>query len=462
MDIDYEFLIPLLMGAVLGAVAAWYATSRTRKHRTNFDIPPADDVETSIYRISRELKEFFDETSHPSELLTSSIFLNGVDVFDKSEISTDRLIQTSKGSSVPIACMALEALQRRKLSDKEVDLVAGNIGAYYPWPLFFALRALSKDENKPVVGAVLSQIQSWWLDNHYLPRFIETFISERRKQGEKPSFGSSLEGANRQKIDDIQNFLSRLDNSRVKPLLSEIKHRNRTQLDEAFLNAIGRLWTEAPSDDLLVENDLLAERVELIHKILFSEPPRSVLLVGDSGVGKTVTIKALAKKLKETGWAVFEAGAADVMAGQIYIGQPEQRVQDLIKHLDHRRQVVWFIPNFHEIHYAARWRYNPVGILNMLLPFIVDGAVKVIGEVQTPAYERLVRENKKVSQSFEVVRIDPAGDRETLELAKLWINKQQKAGKSETVTDPTLLEEALALAKQYLSDQAAPGIFWGC
>lgn len=232
-------------------------------------------------------------------------------------------------------------------------------------------------------------------------------------------------------------------------------------MDEAFLNAIGRLWTDAPSDDLLVENDLLAERVELIHKILFSEPPRSVLLVGDSGVGKTVTIKALAKKLKETGWAVFEAGAADVMAGQIYIGQPEQRVQDLIKHLDHRRQVVWFIPNFHEIHYAARWRYNPVGILNMLLPFIVDGAVKVIGEVQTPAYERLVRENKKVSQSFEVVRIDPAGDRETLELAKLWIKKQQKAGKSETGTDPTLLEEALSLAKQYLSDQAAPGNLLG-
>jgi hypothetical protein len=69
MDIDYEFLIPLLMGAVLGAVAAWYATRRTRKHRTNFDRPPADDVETSIYRISRELKYFFDETSHPSELL---------------------------------------------------------------------------------------------------------------------------------------------------------------------------------------------------------------------------------------------------------------------------------------------------------------------------------------------------------------------------------------------------------
>ena len=154
------------------------------------------------------------------------------------------------------------------------------------------------DEYKPVVGAVLSQIQSWWLDNHYLPRFIETFISERRKQGEKPSFGSSLEGANRQKIDDIQTFLSRLDDSQVKPLLSEIKHRNRTQLDEAFLNAIGRLWTDAPSDDLFVENDLLAEGVELIHKILFSEPPRSVLIVGDSGVAQnSLYVGALCKPI---------------------------------------------------------------------------------------------------------------------------------------------------------------------
>lgn len=454
-------MFSLLIGVGLAAVLAWIGKRGRSKRAQVRREPTSADVEAAVYKIANELKDFFENTSHPSELLRSDGFLAGVAVLHESDLSDDRLIGMSKSSSGLISCMALEALKRRDLSEKAVHRIARNVGAYFPWSIFFALRAVSQPDDRPVIGAILAQTQEWWLRNHYLPGFFDEFIRERLKNGEKLSFKNCLDGVNQRRSADMEAFLARLEKNQVEPLLEQISHRNRTLLDESFLNAIGRLWTNESFDDFIVPHDRLDEQVDLVHEILFTDPSRSVLIVGESGVGKTVAIKSLAGKLGKSGWSVFEAGAAEVMAGQSYIGQPEQRVRDLIKHLDRRRKVVWFIPNFHEIHYAARWRFNPVGILNMLLPFVDDGTIKVIGEIQPPAFERLIRENKKVGQSFEVFRIEPLDDTATLQLARTWMEKQLSGSGAEVGIDLDILREAQSLAKQYLSDQAAPGNLLG-
>ena len=51
-----------------------------------------------------------------------------------------------------------------------------------------------------------------------------------------------------------------------------------------------------------------------------------MLLVGEQGVGKTTLIVEALRRL-ERPWFAFQAGAAEVNAGQMYIGKLEARVQ---------------------------------------------------------------------------------------------------------------------------------------
>jgi ATP-dependent Clp protease ATP-binding subunit ClpC len=192
--------------------------------------------------------------------------------------------------------------------------------------------------------------------------------------------------------------------------------------------------------------------------------------VGESGTGKTALVRALAERLRAEQWIVFEAGAGEVIAGQTYIGQMEERVQSIVRQTGGKR-VLWVVPNFHETLWAGRHRYSPVGVLDLLLPSIESGAIKVIGEVPSEAYEQLLRLRPKLRTAMQTCRVAPLSDEETLELGRRWASKH--GTRKDEFEDEVLgvvdlshilpraskrtLREALQLAKQYLGDKAAPG-----
>ena len=53
---------------------------------------------------------------------------------------------------------------------------------------------------------------------------------------------------------------------------------------------------------------------------------------------------------------MFEAGSPDVLAGQKFIGELEERIRDLMRQLAHGRKMLWVIPNFHQLAWAGRHR----------------------------------------------------------------------------------------------------------
>ena len=99
------------------------------------------------------------------------------------------------------------------------------------------------------------------------------------------------------------------------------------------LNAVGRFWSTQRGVETLVEPDGWREALALAESTLRQHPPRSLLVSGEPLVGKTSFLRLLAQRLAADGWSVFEASGADLQADQVYIGQLEGRIRQVVDEL---------------------------------------------------------------------------------------------------------------------------------
>jgi ATP-dependent Clp protease ATP-binding subunit ClpC len=437
----------------------------------------AEEENEDVYALARGLEEFFNATTHPRELLTNETFLRAAELVRGTGLEAYAILVHAVGHDAVLACIALEAVAGRAGNDRVVvDTVLGDINTYYYWPRFFALRALDAHaEGRPVVARLLARLNFTWRDSVPMQALRE-FVAARVRAGEAVTGADILGemqslGLDDEQAADIEQTLAQLGDAVPAPVREEFAGWRGWRETAQFLKGVGRVWESGDgAEGEVFMLDSVAARVAELGAAVKREPARSVLLVGDSGTGKTALVRALSLRLRAEGWLVFEASAADVLAGQTYIGQIEERVQTILRHVKDKR-VLWVMPNFHEAMWAGRHRYSPVGVLDLLLPSIESGALKLVGEVPSEAYEQLLRLRPKLRTAMQTCRVAPLSDEDTVELGRRWAAKH--GTRKDEFEDEVLglvdlshilprastktLREALQLAKQYLGDKAAPG-----
>jgi ATP-dependent Clp protease ATP-binding subunit ClpC len=421
----------------------------------------------------RTVEEFFNATAHPRQLLSNDTFQRAVELARAGTDTTFALLASAAGYDTLGACMSLEAVARRAGEDQLVtDSVLRDVNSYYYWPRFFALRALGAHARGAVLARLLARLNLSWRDDMPM-QFLREFVAERTSSGERVTTDEMMSevrglGLTAEQLAEVNHTLRELGDLLPEALKDEAERWLEVREASEFVKTFGRVWEPdaraAADEGEVFVLDSVAARVAELEAAIKREPARSVLLVGESGTGKTSLVRALAERLRAEQWIVFEAAAGEVMAGQTYIGQIEERVQSIVRQIGNRR-VLWVVPNFHETLWAGRHRYSPVGVLDLLLPSIESGAVKVIGEVPSEAYEQLLRLRPKLRTAMQTCRVAPLSDEETLELGRLWSEKHEyiitregvPPGRIASRVSQKTLREALQLAKQYLGDKAAPG-----
>ena len=449
-----------VLGALIGVVVI-------RRARVRADAAPAAEprgeaaadasaAPADPLAIAAGLRAFFEQSAHPRDLLNHPDFERGVAALLESGRPTEDLLGYYTAGNPVIAAMALEALARRNDDAYVVGPILAAINERSSWQRWFALRTLAAREEEPLIGAVLTSVDENWLDPFLLGMLAE-FIAERIAAGEKPTFGDRLATLDANQLSWLAELLRRLGERVPAELHEELRAWRRGRVDVDALRAIGRVWGDdaAAAARDVIEHPALVACVEEVQRQLWREPARSVLLVGEPGVGKTAVVRALAGRLAREGVPLFEAGATELMAGMTFIGQVEERVRTLIEQLG-GKDVVWYVPRFHELLWAGRHQHNPTGLLDQLLPHIESGALRVVGELHPAALERLMQQQPSLRSAVVVVRVSPLGTEETLEMAREWAERRAPAGGPPRI-DAATLTEAYNLARQYLGDTAAPG-----
>ncbi|MEM9326570.1 MAG: AAA family ATPase [Bacteroidota bacterium] len=228
-------------------------------------------------------------------------------------------------------------------------------------------------------------------------------------------------------------------------------------MNNDFLQSIGKIWTPEDLPPHIAEPEILTNFADSICGFYNQDSPKSILLAGDRGVGKSTMVSLVAQRLQEQGWLIFVATAGNLMAGQRYIGDLEQNIQALVKTLSNHEKSLWIVPKFQELYYAGRHEHSPVSILDQILPIIEGGELKVLGELDTSSLERVVQFKPQVLNAFEILRVNSPSKEHTLHLAQGWIDSDDKMSNQWKDFSNEDLNEIYALTSQYLSHRENPG-----
>ncbi len=369
-------------------------------------------------------------------------FQLAVSALTDPEADVDEVVSLSRDSDGWVAAMALAALAQRDDVPEE----------WVTWALRYPirpsvcedrllLRALAVHADRPAIGSVMSAFQSLRND------VIAEFVADRVARGEVVDANTFA----RVSLDDADEIAAFLDEFELE-LGPEFRDGFESWRATRNLTNIGRIW-ERPYDEppaLLVGRR--RELVEVIVAALVQSPPRSILLVGEHGVGKTALTRAALERLDEDA-IVFETTAAQLNAGAVYIGELEGRVKTLVDSVA-GQHVVWVVPELQETLFAGQHSRSPQGLLDALLPHIESGAITLVAEVAPAAAELLVTARPRVKSAFELVRVRPLDDPDTLAIARHALEHDALGVKA---TDDETLAEALELAQQFLPGIAQPG-----
>ena len=413
--------------------------------------PAPGDLGATLQLLNGKIEKFAGTTIHPRELKGSPDFAKAVELLGKCDI--DLLRHYATAANPNIAAAAFEALSKHPKRQEAFDAVIVHINQFTPEAMHYALRYFSSLERRPPVGGPAVIAQGWWANNVSLSESFKDYFGQRRALGDAPDFGAYLEWNACQPHAAIKSFLERVNDETAKSLIALLAESR--SLNRKFLDSFGRFGSQPTPEDIAIELKPWMANLDLAEKSVLADKPRSVLVSGESRTGKTSFLKLLGRRLARQGWSVFEAGAADLMAGQTYFGELEGRVRQTVAELEASKRVAWSIGDILQFAESGTHRGQSSSLLDQILPAILDGRLVILAETSPQGLIRLMHTHPSLRTQLEIYKLQPLAEEDVAYLAREagW----HLASRSGIMMQEDAIEAALQLAQQYLGG-SQPGL----
>lgn len=237
------------------------------------------------------------------------------------------------------------------------------------------------------------------------------------------------------------------------PEKKEEPRKTPTPILEKFGRDIVKMAQDGKIDPIIGRS----EEIKKIAQILCQKKKNNPVLVGDAGVGKTCIVEGLALKcidpkaplmLKKL--RIYEVSMASLVAGTMYRGQFEERLENLIKEASSDPNIVIFIDEIHMMIGAG----GSMDAANILKPALARGSIKCIGATTTAEYRNYIEKDSALERRFQLVWVDePTRDEAVAILTGLRPKFEDHHGV--TITDDSI-KAAVELSMRYLIDFRLP------
>ena len=456
----YLFVIGVVVGGLLLHVFrhAGSAAPRTPQSAPEPDPKPeapealaGETPAQHLQRLRQQVEALDDQIQSPADLLRIAQFQQGATLLASAEFSDQAVLEALGSPGYALPSMAAVALPQRRRSDPDAVLeLLPHLGSY---PLNFVLDYLQTLPDADHLHLLLRQARDWWWGFVPFRQRLRGYL--HWAAGKAPADRAvEFDGLDDEALAKLADTLGQFKEPVLEPFLQRLQDARSLRREQRVLGGFGRVVaTLAPR--LRLRHPALDAALQRAYEQLVATPPQPVLLVGEHGVGKSVLIDLLSERLLAEGWRVFEASAADILAGQSYIGELEGRIREMLAVL-HRERALWRAPDFYDLLHKGSHSRDPRGILDLVLPALERGELRLIGEITPRQLAQLQVARPATRSRFEVVTLAPAVPAALAQIGERWAQAQRQTLQAEVI-DARTLAEAERMAAQYFPEQHEPG-----
>lgn len=232
---------------------------------------------------------------------------------------------------------------------------------------------------------------------------------------------------------------------------------------DGILAKLGRNLTqearEGKLDPVIGRNKEIQETAEILARRTKNNP----VLVGDAGVGKTAVVEGLAQaivngdvpasiKNKE----IISIDISGLEAGTQYRGSFEENIQNLIKEVKDRGNVILFFDEIHQILGAGGMGGDngSKGLADILKPALSRGEITVIGATTQDEYRNTIMKNAALARRFNQVTVNAPSPEDTFKILQGIRNLYEKH--HNVVLPDNVLKAAVDYSIQYIPQRSLP------
>ncbi len=197
-----------------------------------------------------------------------------------------------------------------------------------------------------------------------------------------------------------------------------------------------------------------------IINVLGRKEKNNPLLIGESGVGKTVIAYGLAKKIMEgrvpnflRNKKIYELDTAKLIAGTVFRGEFEMRLKSLMDMLAKQKNIILFIDDVHSVLTPSHMQ-GAFDAGNILKPALTNGNIQCVCTTTFADYKKCIENYNALARRFQLVKIDEPNEEEAIRILK-GLRKNYEDYHLVNISDEAI-ETAVSLSKRYLHNKFLP------
>jgi ATP-dependent Clp protease ATP-binding subunit ClpA len=161
---------------------------------------------------------------------------------------------------------------------------------------------------------------------------------------------------------------------------------------------------------------------QVLEILCHRERSNSVMLIGEPGVGKTAIVEGLARRIefepesvpvRLRDCQVINLQMNTMVAGTMLRGMFEDRIQNVIREIKERPNLILFVDEAHTMVGAGSALGAPSDAANVFKSVLARGEVRMIGATTLSEYKEYIQEDEALSRRFRAVQVDEPSIEET-------------------------------------------------